>query len=485
VCTATETADGHTSTIAAEVTGDSGTPITIPPGGTETAAITDTYTDVSGELVVNKTVTGNGAGQQGPITISVECPTGTPLPDFTIPAGGTSASHVYTGLAPGVQCTVTETETGTIAGVVTVTPTISQPPPISASGSVESSVTNDATALTGSLTVTKSIEGPAAGQQGQVTIGVRCDGVPLSQTPPFTIAAGATGSPGRTYTGIPDGTICRIFEIQDGRTSTVSVTVTNRFQTETITAGTTTGASITDTYTQIPGTILVPKLIAGPAAGRQGPITISATCDGTALPDIVIPAGTAAGQQTPAFHDIPAGATCVVTETANGATATVTATVLPSSTHTVTVPAAQTVVTAFVDIYRDAPGNLLVQKTISGAGAGQQGPIAMLVDCGQPLNQYAFTIPAKAPAGTVPRSFPNIPAGLTCTVTETTNGASSSPPVIVTGNGQKVTIPAAGTVTVSLDNHVVAELPQPPPGEITTPEAPEAPIGDNTVQVTG
>jgi hypothetical protein len=70
-------------------------------------------------------------------------------------------------------------------------------------------------------------------------------------------------------------------------------------------------------------------------------------------------------------------------------------------------------------------------------------------------------------------------------VTETTNGASSSPPVIVTGNGQKVTIPAAGTVTVSLDNHVVAELPQPPPGEITTPEAPEAPIGDNTVQVTG
>ena len=487
-CVATETADGHTSTVAAEVTGDTDTPILIAPGAQATAAITDTYTDVSGELVINKTITGTGAGQQGQITIHVECPAGTPLPDFIIPAGDSSASHVYTGLAPGVQCTVTESETGAIAGVVDVTPTIVQPPPISASGSVEATVTDDVTALTGSLTVTKSIAGPAAGQQGQVTIGVRCNGVPLSQTPPFIIAAGTTGNPSHTYSGIPNGTLCRIFEIQDGRTSTVSVTVTGRFQSVTVPAGTTTSATITDTYAEIPGTIVVPKILTGPAAGRQGDITISATCDGTPLPDIVIPAGTPAGLQTPAFHNIPPGATCTVTETADGTTDTVTASVLPADSQTVTVPAATTVAVPFIDTYHDTPGTLLVVKQISGAGAGKQGQIELLVDCGQPLNQYAITIPAGTPAGTVSRSFPNVPAGLICTVTETANGSTTSNPVIVTGSGQKVTIPPAGTVTVPLDNHVIASVEPPGGGNVVgpgAPGAPEAPIGDITIPVTG
>ena len=214
VCTATETVDGHTSTIAAAVTGDNGTPITIPPGGTADAAITDTYTDVSGQLVVNKIITGDGADLHGPITVHVECPTGTPLtPDFTIPAGDPSTSHTYTGLAPGVQCTVTETADGAISGIVDVATTIDQPPPISASGSVEANVTDDYTALIGSLTVTKTIGGPAAGQQGSVTIGVLCVGVPLSQTPPFVIPAGATGPQSRTYPGSPLDTKCFVFEI--------------------------------------------------------------------------------------------------------------------------------------------------------------------------------------------------------------------------------------------------------------------------------
>jgi hypothetical protein len=485
-CSATETVDGHTSTTAAEITGDNGTQIGIPAGGTGTAKITDTYTDISGQLVVNKTITGNGAGQQGPITIHVECPAGTPLPDFTIQPGESSASHVYSGLAPGVQCTVSETENGSVPGVVDVVPTIEQPPPISSTGTVQSTVTDEVTALTGSLTVNKSIEGPAAGQQGQVTIGVFCHGVPVSQTPPFVIGAGATGSPAHTYTGIPNGTLCRIFEIADGRTSTVTVTVTGRFQTQTVTAGTTTSVTITDTYSEIPGTILVPKLISGPAAGRQGDITITATCDGTPLPDIVIPAGTPAGLQQPTFTNVPPGATCIVTETADGSTATVTADVTPTGEQTVTVPAATTVAVPFVDVYSDTPGNLLVTKTIGGDGAGQQGQIEILVDCGQPLNQYAFTIPAGAPAGTVSRSFPDIPAGLTCTITETANGSTDTVAVVVTGSPQSVTITAAGTATATLADDVVAA---PPPGggggAGSGSEAPEAPIGEITVPVTG
>ena len=167
VCTVTETVDGHTSTMAAEVTGDNGTPTTIPPGGTANGAITDTYTDISGQLVVNKIITGDGAGQQGPVTIHVACPASVPrlTPDFTIPAGDPSASHDLPGFAAGHavhgdrdrrRCHQRRRRRPT---------TIDQPPPISACGSVEANVT-DAYTVIGSLTVTKTIAGPAAGQQG-------------------------------------------------------------------------------------------------------------------------------------------------------------------------------------------------------------------------------------------------------------------------------------------------------------------------------
>ena len=66
------------------------------------------------------------------------------------------------------------------------------------------------------------------------------------------------------------GTKCLVFEIVDGRTSTVAVTVTGRLQTATIVASGTT-ATVTDTYTLRPGAILVGKILAGPFVGQAGP----------------------------------------------------------------------------------------------------------------------------------------------------------------------------------------------------------------------
>ncbi len=75
---------------------------------------------------------------------------------------------------------------------------------------------------------------------------------------------------------------------------------------------------------QAPGSLVVNKTIAGPAAGQQGPITIHTVCATVALtPDFTILAGTAAGTQTHTYNNIPAGATCKVTETVNGGTSTV------------------------------------------------------------------------------------------------------------------------------------------------------------------
>ena len=126
VCTVTETSDGSTSTVAGEVS-ISGSPAVIPFGGTATVGVSDTYTDISGQLVVNKTIAGDGAGHQGVVTIHVAC-TGVDAsltPDFTIPAGGSSDSKTYPGLPPGTPCTVTETADGAITGVVDVTTDIS------------------------------------------------------------------------------------------------------------------------------------------------------------------------------------------------------------------------------------------------------------------------------------------------------------------------------------------------------------------------
>ena len=47
--------------------------MSVPAGGKVTSTVTDAYTPNAGSLVVNKTIAGAGAGQQGPITITVTC----------------------------------------------------------------------------------------------------------------------------------------------------------------------------------------------------------------------------------------------------------------------------------------------------------------------------------------------------------------------------------------------------------------------------
>jgi hypothetical protein len=67
----------------------------------------------------------------------------------------------------------------------------------------------------------------------------------------------------------------------------------------------------------------VTKTIAGEAAGLQSDVHISVVCDGTALPDFVIPAGST-GSTSTTYDDIPAPATCDITETVNGVNTAVT-----------------------------------------------------------------------------------------------------------------------------------------------------------------
>ena len=74
----------------------------------------------------------------------------------------------------------------------------------------------------GSLLVRKTIAGPAAGQQGEITIHSECNGKAL--TPDFVIPAGTpAGDQTKQYDDIHVPAKCKVTETVDGHTSTVSV----------------------------------------------------------------------------------------------------------------------------------------------------------------------------------------------------------------------------------------------------------------------
>ena len=142
--------------------------------------------------------------------------------------------------------------------------------------------------------VQKTIAGPAAGSQGQVTIHTVCDGTAL--TPDFVVASGTpAGTSSRTYTGIPSGSVCTITETANGteRTTNVTVDVTGDGQQVTIPQNSTATATVTDTYDFVPGSLTVVKNITGAGAGLQGAVTIHVDCGGGLTHDFVIPGGNA------------------------------------------------------------------------------------------------------------------------------------------------------------------------------------------------
>ncbi len=306
----------------------------------------------------------------------------------------------------------------------------------------------------GSLTVTKTITGPAAGRQGTVTVQAVCNGSPL--LPALKVPGGAAaGTYSHTYDHITAGSTCQVTETADGSNQSVAVKVTGDGQHVTVLGASTATAALSDTYSLVAGSLVVSKTIAGHAAGQQGPVSIEVVCDGATLtPQFTLPAGAAAGTTTHTYEDVPAGSTCTVRELTNGGTNAVSVTTVGTIQH-VTVPAGKTVEADITNTYELAPGNLTVTKTILGPAAGQQAAISILVDCGADTI-FGLRIPEGTPAGPVPETFYGIPAGSTCTVVEIEDGHSDTIAVERIGDGRKVKVPAGEKANAHLADRFTA-----------------------------
>jgi uncharacterized protein DUF5979 len=218
----------------------------------------------------------------------------------------------------------------------------------------------------------------------------------------------------------------------------------------TIPAGGAATANLTDTYTDVPGTLVVTKTVTGPAADRRGQIVIITTCDGVQKPPFVIPAGASGSDLSRTYTGIPAGASCTAVETVDGHTDSV-AVQSMGGKESVDVPANGTATARLVDRYTDVEGSLIVQKSITGDAAGSQGPITIQVRCDKGTPKLAdWQIDAGAPAATTSHTYAGLPAGATCTVDETADGETSTAQAVVTIEPRSTTIPAGDSVTVRL-----------------------------------
>ncbi|WP_261163882.1 DUF5979 domain-containing protein [Microbacterium sp. Marseille-Q6965] len=301
---------------------------------------------------------------------------------------------------------------------------------------------------TGSLQVTKTIAGPAAGDQGAVTVHVSCDNG-LEQD--LTVAANApAGQTSALIEDLPVGTVCAVTEPEDGSSEAVSVTTTIEGSPVTIAADEVATVAVTNTYETVLSSLQVTKTIAGPAAGDQGAVTVHVSCDNGLEQDLTVAANAPAGQTSALIEDLPVGTVCAVTEPEDGSSEAVSVTTTIEGSP-VTIAADEVATVAVTNTYETVLSSLQVTKTIAGPAAGDQGAVTVHVSCDNGLEQD-LTVAANAPAGQTSALIEDLPVGTVCAVTEPEDGSSEAVSVTTTIEGSPVTIAADEVATVAVTN---------------------------------
>jgi hypothetical protein len=206
------------------------------------------------------------------------------------------------------------------------------------------------------------------------------------------------------------------------------------------------------------GALEVTKTIGGSGAGLQDEITIEVRCtDPNGELDQTyrrtLDPRSAAGRHLFRIGGILAGATCTITEAANGDNDFVRLRPVEITPETVTIAENETARASVTNTFDRASGALRVTKTITGNGAGHQGAIVVKLGCADAKFDRTFTIGAGTPAGTYPQTVVDgIPAGTRCAVTEQANGENAavklSEPTVVSPASTVITDDATATITV-------------------------------------
>ncbi len=321
---------------------------------TETgAAVTITNTRKTGSLTVTKTVTNPFTGlTDGPFTIQVQADAGlngeftaTGLEggadkvtftggraSFSISSNG---SVTISDLPAGMHFTVTETDaanyTVAYSGGAGVS---SNEVTIPADDTAAVTVTN--TRRTGSLTVTKKVEGYASNRSFHFSVELQDNGVLVSGSfggvtftdgvYTFALTPGSDSSASRTITGLPAGVAYTVTETeadQNGYTTTSTGTTGTTGVIDAVNP-----AAATFTNTRATGSLTVTKTVTGTDADKEASFSFTVRLtdpDGRPVAGsfggVVFDAQGVSETQTVkhdtsvTFTDLPAGATAVVTET--------------------------------------------------------------------------------------------------------------------------------------------------------------------------
>ena len=488
----------------------------------ELSEVTNSY-ELAG-LTVTKTVDMNGAENaagepvmQTGFNYSIACTFDTgsgPQPlavsptTFTLNNGG---SRTYTGLPAGAVCTVNETQSrgATVSKIITTGGVAAAPTsgtsavvtlaPNDGLGAATNAVDYTNSIPVGSLTVTKAITGAGATDpydfgDGVFTVLVNCTRAaatisPATQPPGATSTAvwygtltfSAATQLSQTLTNIPAGSSCAITEQQSaGATqvtnpsnvtivanSTVSRTVTNRFDLASLTVGKTV---LTDAVDENDDPVYPVDAFAFEVSCTFQSDTVIA--DGFAASPMTF---TLRHDQTRTLTGLPAGASCDVTETDDqeadstsisrtvGATSTsvdgTTTTIasLAANTGTVGEPITRNS-TQFTNRY--GVTSFTISKDVIGGGATQFAPgtFTANVVCTEPNVGTSFDDDVTVPAnGFV--TIENLVDGSTCTVFEVdvpATGADAHRIVDSEGeviSGEDIIVTSAEPGSVTLENY--------------------------------
>ena len=458
-CVVSEVPDGDTAEVGVEVSG-LGTVVT-PTSGDAVATLTHEVSRRAGRLRVTASFTGGAVGQQGPITVRIDCAPGPSGIEEVVPAGAvTPVTFVVDPVPAGAVCDVTESG-GAAPGisVATVGPPI-QDVVVDAGSTVDVEIVT--AVVSGGLVVSKRAEGEHE-LRGPVTIEVDCDGEPLvtrtwqsgEVLAPLFVAPLAPGTP-CTVTETADGAIPGLVGAVVGGdldpvTRSIDVVVP---------ADEPLVVRAVNSYTSEAGALVVTTEVGGQGAALRGTIGVDVSCsDGTEASAVYAPGD----PLTPlVVAPLPDGTSCTVVESPTGAGPDVdvvttfaiengVAGVVPlGTTPRVTVQVGGGLATGVTITNRyTAVGSIEAVVSLSGPAVGQQGPIVVAIVCGG--DRVAAEVLPSGATGPLTVRVDRVPVGSSCAVVQVTDGSTSTVDAAVSGIPAGPVVVAAGTTTVPIE----------------------------------